>query len=141
MPFPRETGIWAPGPGYGFRNTSSCPDELETYAIQRPSGENLGARSFAGVSRNGCGCSSLLRRSKTQILRLVGARNSKNVINFPSCDQEGAATSCGRLRSTAAVSPAFGWIDSIVVSGEWTRRLNVNRPSGVHAVIDGGGEM
>src|SRR6516165_2507628 len=44
-----------PGPGNGCTYTSSRPDSFETYANQRASGENRGARSSKGVIKKGVG--------------------------------------------------------------------------------------
>lgn len=44
-----------PGPGNGCTYTSDCPDSVDVYAIQRPSGENIGPSSENGVFRKTVG--------------------------------------------------------------------------------------
>src|SRR5579864_2502674 len=61
LPPPEET-CHRPPPavsGNGRTYTSYKPDSSDAYAIQRPSGENAGCTSFAGVRANGSGVAGL----------------------------------------------------------------------------------
>src|SRR3954447_17481731 len=55
LPPPDEICTFGPGPGNGRTNTSRFPDSFDSYAIQRPSDENIGAFSVNGVLRNTVG--------------------------------------------------------------------------------------
>src|SRR5205814_8253492 len=60
-----ETCDFPPGPGHGTTYTSFCPDSLEVYATQRPSGENWACHSLNCESRSACGLESEPARGNT----------------------------------------------------------------------------
>src|SRR5580765_2596583 len=86
-----DTRHLPPGPGNGRTHTSSTrpPASFETYAIHRPSGENVGSTLVAGLLRKTVGLPGVRpRTASSSIGRIiksswVGPRSSMNETNFP----------------------------------------------------------
>ena len=85
-----------PDPGNGRTYTSLLPASSERYAIHRPSGENTGGISWAGVLRNTVGVPGVQPRAASAAMgRIsesapVAPRIAVNARNLPlGCHEEG----------------------------------------------------
>ena len=130
-----------PGPGNGRTYTSGGPDSSETYATQRPSGENTASRSTNGVRRKAVAFpgfhpeTSSPSMGRIMMSRRVSALSSSYARNFPAgCHEVGYCRFLDSVsRPRFARSVAIAANTSSGSSRPHARRRNaIRRPSGVH---------
>src|SRR3954447_1145847 len=111
-PPPDEIGTRGPGPGNGSTITSACKVSLDVYAIQRPSGENIGYASSNEVERNAFGSPAFQPdTSSPDIGRIISWRiplgPSKYDRNLPlACQDQGSCRLELRVRRCGSPLPS-----------------------------------
>src|SRR4051812_30050353 len=137
-PPPDEISTVCPGPGNGWTNTSECPVAVDVYAIQRPSGENIGLVSSNEVDRRGLGSPAFQPDTaspdigRTMSWLVLSGCRSKYDRNLPlGCHDQGSCRFGLRVRRCGSPLPSAGlkykFVEPSRLSPNATRR-----PSGVH---------